>query len=465
MRRASRGSLAAQRRWFGLGMFGVGTFAVYWAFFSTGLPILWGPTASAAEVAQGRELFEHEWTPNDPLAHGDGLGPVFNAKSCAACHFQGGLGGGGELQHNAVGFEVLPRPGDPTFRTGTVHNFSTDPAYRESPAVLKKVYPTVKGRTIPAPPPTADGHCGYNPGPTVIPDFDPVSTTAVQTTALFGAGWIDLLSAKAIRQNHRKRSVSGATRELALDFNGVPVGRVRVLADGRVGKFGWKAQFATLEEFVAAACANELGLGTPVSEQAKPLAAPTYAVAPDLDKGQFRSLVAFVKTLPKPVEAVPENSAEAAAAGRGKELFASVGCAACHVPDIGGVKGVYSDFLLYSLDDPTQPGGGGGGNYDRGPPPQLQLPPRPEEEPKPSEWKTPPLWGVADSAPYMHDGSARTLKDAIFAHQGDAKGVTEAYKKLTPADQAAVISFLKTLKAPPDATPLRDKSITRLAKK
>ena len=40
-------------------------------------------------------MFEREWQPNDPLAHGDGLGPVFNAKSCAACHFQGGVGGGG----------------------------------------------------------------------------------------------------------------------------------------------------------------------------------------------------------------------------------------------------------------------------------------------------------------------------------------------------------------------------------
>lgn len=408
-------------------------------------------------MAAGRELFEHAWTPNDPLAHGDGLGPVFNATSCAGCHFQGGLGGGGSARHNAVGFEVMPRPADPTFRTGTVHAFSVDPAHRESAAQLHKMFPVVKGRTIP-PPPGGDPHCGGYA--VTIPDFDPVQTQGVQTTALFGAGWIDLISDRAIRHNHRRRAIAGATDELKLRFDGVPVGRLRTLAGG-VGKFGWKGQFATLEEFVAAACANELGLGTPISRQAAPLSAPELTAEPDLDRGQFRQLVAFVKTLPRPVEAEPTSEA-----ARGKELFGSVGCAVCHVPDMGGVKGVYTDFLLYALSDPTPPGSGGGlPEYDREPPPQLNLPGRPADEPKPGEWKTPALWGVADSAPYLHDGSAATLADAIRAHRGDAKAVTEAYLKLSQADQAAVVAFLKTLKAPPDAIPLRDPAVTRLAKK
>jgi hypothetical protein len=48
-------------------------------------------------VAAGRELFNHEWVANDPLTKGDGLGPVFNAKSCVDCHHQGGPGGGGPV--------------------------------------------------------------------------------------------------------------------------------------------------------------------------------------------------------------------------------------------------------------------------------------------------------------------------------------------------------------------------------
>ncbi len=447
-------SLARQRRWIGLGLLLVAAFGSYWVYFSPGLPVIWGPSARAEEIASGRELFEHVWTPNDPLAHGDGLGPVFNARSCAACHFQGGLGGGGLRQHNAVGFEVLPRPGDPTFVTGSIHNFSVARGHRESLAQVRKLYPIVPGRTTRG----GDPHC---PTVSVVPDFDPVRTDSVQTTALFGAGWLDLISEKAIRHNQQSRITRGAFRELGGDFSAIPVGRLRILPDGRVGRFGWKAQFATLREFVAAACANEIGLGTPLTEQARPLGAKHVSASADLDDQQFRSLVSFVKTLPKPVEVVPGDPKKRDAVTRGKELFTSVGCAACHTPNLGGVTGIYSDFLLYTLDDPTKPGGGGGG-YGDPTPPLPNLPSRPEEEPKPSEWKTPPLWGVADSAPYLHDGSAPTLADAIRRHHGDARSVAEAYAGLPRDEQAAVIAFLETLKAPPDASPLRDPAITKL---
>ncbi len=442
-------SPTAQRRVAGFGFLGVVSIVAYWNFFSDGLPIIWGPSASAAEIAEGQELFEHQWAPNDPLAKGDGLGPVFNAKSCATCHFQGGLGGGGLREHNAVSFEIHSRPGDDNFHTGGIHNFSTDLAFRESEKKVRQLFPIVKGRTIPP-----SSNCA---GPTVIPDFDPVTTQSVQTTALFGTGWVDLISDRAIIRNARNRGLRNAAKELSLEFENIPAGRVRYVRGG-VGKFGWKAQFATLDEFVAAACANELGLGTPYSEQAKPMTGTVSPSAPDLDKKQFRSLVAFVKTLPKPVE-LPA-SAEAA---RGKEVFTSTGCAICHTPNMGSVKGIYSDFLLYAIEDPPPPGSSGG--YGSAPSPLLSLPQRPDDEPKPNEWKTPALWGVADSAPYMHDGSAATLPAAILAHGGDARSVREKYKTLTPHDQAALIAFLGSLKAPPDAPQLRDNSITRLNRK
>lgn len=458
----SRYALSRQRRWFTLGLVTATLAGGYWWLFSAGLPVLWGPSASAAEVAAGRELFEHEWAPNDPLAGGDGLGPVFNAKSCAACHFQGGLGGGGELAHNAVNFEVLPRPADPNLHVGTVHNFSVDPAHKETFTALRRAYPVLRGETVA--PPRNPGMPDCPPGgPTRTPDRDPLRTESVQTTALFGAGWIDRISEKAILYNARSRALKGAVSELAMDFGQIPVGAVRTLPDGRVGKFGWRGQFATLEEFVATACANEIGLGTELVSQPNPLADPTLPPQkPDLSRKQFRQLMAFVDTLPKPVEATPADPAERTAAARGKELFAQIGCAVCHVPDIGGVKGVYSDFLLYVLDDPHPVGGDGGGRY--GPPP-LPDRPRPKDLPPPEEWKTPPLWGVADSAPYFHDGGAATLQAAILRHRGDAKVVTEVYQKLGQADQQAVVSFLKTLKAPPNAAPLRDPAVTKLTRK
>jgi hypothetical protein len=442
--------------------------SVCW-FASGGLPIWLGPRAKADDIAAGQALFEHEWAANDPLAHGDGLGPVFNARSCAHCHFQGGLGGAGSARHNAVNFEVLPRPGDHSFLSGTIHNFSTTSELKETWDVVRKRFPTVKGKTITEtriiPP---DPHCGYPTSrtyvhTTVIPDFEPVSTESVQTTSLFGAGWIDLISDKAIQKNARIRAIKSVAKEMTLEFNAIPIGRIRYTSDGRVGKFGWKGQFASLSDFVAAACANELGLGTPISEQAQPIAKPGMTAEPDLDAKQFEQLNAFVKTLPKPIE----TDSDRPEIIHGKMLFRQVGCAVCHVPDLGGVSGVYSDFLLYTINDPLPPTNGtsGGDGYVKVAPKELNLPPRPEHLPSPSEWKTPPLWGVADSAPYWHDGSAPTLADAIRRHRGDAKTVAEAYGQLTPDEQRAIITFLNSLKAPTEAIPVRSAAVTRLPKK
>ena len=120
-------SLARQRQIaissFVLGVAGIGLWV-----WSPGLPVIWGPSASSRDISAGRELFEHEWQPNDPLSHGDGLGPVYNARSCATCHFQGGLGGGGEVAHNATSYEVNSRPGDEEFHSGNLHNFSVKPS-------------------------------------------------------------------------------------------------------------------------------------------------------------------------------------------------------------------------------------------------------------------------------------------------------------------------------------------------
>ncbi|HXG09113.1 MAG TPA: di-heme oxidoredictase family protein [Gemmataceae bacterium] len=403
--------------------------ALVW-FFSPGLPVLWGPWASAEERAAGKALFEHEWQPNDPLAGGDGLGPVFNARSCAACHFQGGIGGSGPNKRNVSTFEVHPTRADPNVRSGIIHAAATDPAYRESPALVRKLFPVVKGTTQ-----VVEG-CTVR-----IPDFDPLLTGSVNSTALFGAGWIDRISDKAIRHNLNKQMLANTAREFQLDFNTIGAGRPRVLPDGRIGKFGWKGQFATLQEFVAAACANELGLGNPLMEQARPLGKSDYpAVPPDLDHKQFTALVAFVDTLPRPVEVLPDDPAGREQAARGKELFHSIGCAQCHTPDLGGVKGVYSDFLLHVLEPP-----GSSAVYNTVEPP-VPLPP---DHPRPEEWKTPPLWGVADSAPYFHDGGSPTLEAAILRHKGDAASVTRAYQGLKKPDQQAVIAFLKTLRAPP----------------
>ena len=105
------------------------------------------------------------------------------------------------------------------------------------------------------------------------------------------------------------------------------------------------------------------------------------------------------------------------------------------------MQGVYSDFSLHSLTD-NQNGG-----YVK----ETDVP-LPSSHPSLDEWKTPPLWGVADSAPYFHDGKSPDLESAIERHAGAAKHVRNRYRVLTEAERAAIIAFLKTLRAPIQAT-------------
>jgi CxxC motif-containing protein (DUF1111 family) len=402
----------------------VATVAVLWGVLSWGG---WHPGPET--IAEGRALFEHEWQPGDPLSgEGDGLGPVFNANSCKACHFQGGVGGSGPNHRNVLAFEAHPTPANPEVGGGVVHAAAVSPALRESQEIISTLFPVLKGAT------RVESGCTIT-----FADFDPVRFESINTPALFGNGLIDGISGGAIRRNAHGRTLTLMGQELQGDFEGTPIGRPRVLADGRVGKFGWKGQFATLEEFVATACAVEMGLTNPLRAQDVPRKHVEDTEAKlDMTGEQLYALVSFVDSLPSPAQVVPEDPAGRASAVRGHELFLSIGCADCHTPNLGGVEGIYSDLLLHVLEDDP------GASYGRQTPPV----PLPGEHPRPEEWKTPPLWGVADTAPYFHDGGSPTLESSILRHRGQAKRVRERYEALRRNEQAAVIAFLKTLRAP-----------------
>ena len=427
-------ALSRTRRKIGYGMTVFLGLGITWAV-TPGLPVLWAPRASAETKARGLELFEHEWAVHDPIAKGDGLGPVFNGKSCVACHFQGGVGGGGNNQHNVVSFELLPTKDRPDMKGGLIHAFAVENRFTEKLGTLKSMFPVIPGSV------RIEGNCQV-----LVHDFDPLRTSSVNSTALFGAGWIDRLSGKTIYREGFRKSVAKVGKELAGEFEGIMPGRPRVLPDGRIGKFGWKAQFASLEDFVAAACANEIGLGNPKMDQARPIGHNYPDVPADLDRAQFANLVGFVDTLARPIEVLPENPGDLSVATKGKALFSKIGCASCHTPEIGGLEMVYSDFLLHRLDDRKL----GGDGYSTKQTPQIPLP---DDFPLPEEWKTPALWGVADSAPYFHDGNSATLEAAILRHHGDAEVVLESYRHLGGEGQSAIIAFLRTLRAPTEAKP------------
>src|SRR5207247_1863469 len=113
-------------------------------------------------------------------------------------------------------------------------------------------------------------------------------------------------------------------------------------------RFGWKAQTASMSDFVRAACANELGLGNPGQAQPKPLSNQSYQPPGlDLTAEQCDQITAFVASLSRPVEKTPQDPKEKENVVAGKKIFNSIGCASCHTPDLGGVSGLYSDLLLH----------------------------------------------------------------------------------------------------------------------
>ncbi len=261
------------------------------------------------------------------------------------------------------------------------------------------------------------------------------------TPALFGANLIDAIPERVILANAKGQRIKWGMASHADDST--PVGRALRLANGKVGRFGWKAQMASLSDFVRAACANELGLSNPSAAQPMPLYANAAMRSPgyDLTDAQCDQLSAFCAALARPVERLSKDvTAEQAAAGR--VLFTTVGCAECHTPKLGDVDGLYSDLLLHGMGRDLV----GGGYY--GEPIVASLGSASAEGPGPTEWRTPPLWGVADSAPYMHDGRAATLEQAIAVHGGQGARAARNFATLNPVQQGQLIAFLKTLRAP-----------------
>jgi CxxC motif-containing protein (DUF1111 family) len=404
--------------------------------------LVWQKTRMKAQIVDpamaqaGEVLFKHNWTPKDPLSPGgDGLGPVFNAPSCVACHHQGGAGGSGGLEHNVTSFTVRGRPGQPA-REGVVHAFAVKPGNR--PETLQDVDPSLPRVSQPKLEQVValagrSNHCMQFP--------TGVHISQRNTPALFGAKLIDEIPERVILAGARSQRLRWGMANS--EDESVPVGRALRLANGRIGRFGWKAQMASLSDFVQAACANELGLGNPGQAQPVPIYQPMATPRPghDLTLEQCNQLTAFCASLARPVERLPRDvTSEQAEAG--KKLFGTIGCADCHTPNLGSVDGIYSDLLLHRMGQDLV----GGGSYGEPPMPIPDSPGR--EGPSPSEWRTPPLWGVADSAPYLHDGRAATLDEAIRLHGGQGQRSATRFARLSDADKNRLLAFLKTLRAP-----------------
>jgi CxxC motif-containing protein (DUF1111 family) len=262
-------------------------------------------------------------------------------------------------------------------------------------------------------------------------------TSERNPTPLFGTGIIDRVPEAVIEAGARRK------------HPGWPkvTGRVSRLDDGRIGRFGWKAQTASLREFNLAAAAVELGLEVPGHAQAAdPRVPPLKAPGMDMNAAECEALLAYVSSLPAPAALARANPRDARANKTGKALFKSIGCAECHVPQLGDVDNIYSDLLLHvmgaELVDTASYGAFlGGPNAEPARPAGAVHAGAATND----EWRTPPLWGLRNSAPYLHDGRAASIEEAISLHGGEGSTSAQRYRQLPPRDQAQLNAFLLSL--------------------
>lgn len=167
-----------------------------------------------------------------------------------------------------------------------------------------------------------------------------VETSERNPPPLFGAGRIDAIPDEAIEAAARRKPSGQSSVK----------GRVSRLKDGRIGRFGWKAQTASLSDFVLSAAAGEIGLEVPGRHQAADPRLPGQVAAGlDMNQDECNLLIEYVRSLPAPIVTEGQGDKDAAQIKAGESTFKSIGCASCHLPKLGQVEGIYSDLLLHDM--------------------------------------------------------------------------------------------------------------------
>lgn len=326
-----------------------------------------------ASWTRGRALFDHDI---DPAV---GLGTRFNADSCRACHQDPVLGGAGGADTSVL-------------RIGTWH---------EDGSFTNVASAVIPRSVVPGQPPWR------------MPDEVNVVEPR-QPPTILGIGLLQGIDEAAIFALEDPDD---------LDGDGIS-GRARVLADGRLGRFGWKAQVPSVKDFAADALLNEIGLTVDPAESAFTTDDDGDDIAdPELGMDQMDDLVFYLTATAAPPRKAPAAGVDASA---GEASFATVGCASCHVPELDGVA-AWTDMLLHDVSPEGTP------LVDQ------------EDGLDPGEFRTPPLWDVGQTPPYMHGGQAVTLEESIAAHGGEADASRLAFEALSDGEKQDLIGFLNTL--------------------
>ncbi|MCP5085782.1 MAG: c-type cytochrome [Rhodobacteraceae bacterium] len=399
----------------------------------------------------GRALFHRPWSPAQGLSTpSDGLGPLFNARSCVACHIRDGRG---HPPHNgdATSFLLkIAKTGentgpDPVYGhqlqdlsvQGHAPEFKLRVTYKEFPVTL------ADGQTIKLRQPKYHvDQLGFGPldKKTVIsPRIAP---------QMIGLGLLEAIPVEDIVAN---------ADPLDADHNGIS-GRPQVVFSQEfnapmLGRFGHKAAAATIKSQSAAAFANDIGISTPLHPQGwgdctaaqnecRAASHGNSAVdgGTEISTEGLRFVTHYARNLGVPAR----PDAGAASILLGKKVFYKSGCSACHHPKFVTHKlpdqpelsarliWPYTDMLLHDM------GEGLADDF-------------PEGVATGREWRTPPLWGigltqqVSGHNQLLHDGRARSLLEAILWHSGEAETAKRKVVSMSSAQRRALIAFLNSL--------------------
>ncbi len=339
----------------------------------------------------GNAVFNTVFTP------ATGLGPLFNNRSCAACHSAPAPGGAGiQIETHATTWSGGACEEFEDINGGSVVQDSVTPLLYRALGITREPMP-------------------------------PLATASGKRTTgdLFGFGLLEQIPEAAIlrRADPDDRDRDGIS------------GRPNRTAEGVLGRFGRKAQASDLEDFVIDAFVYEQGVtsvdeeeqtivGTPLPPGVDPKADP------EITDEQLEATVAFVRLLAPPVSRLTR------ADERGRRIFGEIGCAGCHTPAFitqsgpsqalsGRVVRPYTDLLLHDM-------GRNRADICKG-------------QATPAEFRTEPLMGVRFSSVDLHDGAARTIRQAIEMHGGEAERARNRFARLGARDREAVLSFVGKL--------------------
>lgn len=272
--------------------------------------------------------------------------------------------------------------------------------------------------------------------PTIPDDVTVIARRA--PVSLFGAGLVEAIEDDTLLQlqDPEDRNRDGVSGRAAMVID-------RATGERRVGRFGWKAQHATLLVFGADAYLNEMGITNDlfprdaahgVSDAQMALCDPLPDPEDRRDRATGRRGIDNFDSFMKFLAPVPRSHIDDVTRD-GERVFGAIGCASCHVPMLTtGPHAspvlhrkrvpLFSDLLLHDI---------GTGDGIR------------QADAEPDEIRTPSLWGVRFRRPLMHNGSAATLADAIAQHRGEADLARQGYERLSASELQRLLAFLKSL--------------------